>query len=184
MGANQFQTSSRGKNMSEAFNEAVRNAEEEYGHQEGYSGQINCHSSYRDVTSQWKASKLSAGRFISNAFDNDQLNKYNDPWCICITEPIGNSNKIKTQVEHVVEKGTKKWIQKYRVHNYIGSKEFLTKADAVKYAREQCEKTRDRYHIDIVKVLEKGSTRTATITYKSSPKETLGTYIFFGEANH
>jgi hypothetical protein len=183
MGANQFQTSSRGKTMQQAFNLAVEQAEAEYGHQEGYSGEINCHSSYRDVTSQWKASKLPAQKFIDKAFDDDKLSKHDDPWCICIKEPVKNSNKIKTQVEHVVEKGTKKWVQMYRAHNYTSSKEFLTKGDAVKYAREQCEKTTERYHIDIIKVLEKGSTRTATITYKSSPKEESGIYVFFGEAS-
>lgn len=183
MGANQFQTSSRGNSMREAFTKAVEDAEDEYGHQEGYSGEINCHSSYRDVTAEWKKSKLSPHDFAQKAFRDDKLSKHSDPWAICIKEPVKNSNKIKTHVEHTVEAGTKKWIQMYRVHNYTTSREFLKKADAVKYARDLCEKTKERYHIDIVKVLQGGSTRTATVTYKPSPKEEVGHYLFFGEAN-
>ena len=183
MGANQFQNSNRGMTMQQAFNKAVENAEDEYGHQEGYSGQINCHSSYYDKTAEWKASKLSPNNFIDKAFAEDKLSKHDSPWGICIKEPVKNSNKIKTHVEHNVEPGAKKWVQMYRVHNYTTSKEFLLKGDAVKHARDLCEKTKERYHIDIVKVLQKGSTRTATVTYKPSPKESEGVYIFFGEAN-
>jgi len=188
MGANQFITTSHGSTMQQAFKRAVEDAEEEYGHQEGYSGQINCHHSFRDVTKEWKESKLSPHKFADKAFDDDKLSKHSDPWGVCVTEPVKNSNKIKTHVEHVVEKGTKKWIQKYRVVAYFSEtespKDFLKKGDAVKFARVQCEKTKKKYNIEIVKVLEKGSVTTAIITYKSSTKESEGQYLFFGEANN
>jgi len=38
MGANWFQTQSIGKNVQDAYNKAVERANDEYGHQDGYSG--------------------------------------------------------------------------------------------------------------------------------------------------
>jgi hypothetical protein len=185
MGAEQFTVKMRGVNMQDAFNKAVAEAEEEYGHQQGYSGKINNHHSFYDKTAEFKRSKKSIGQFMEDAFDSDKLSKHDHPWGVCIQEPVKNSNKIKTQVEHNVEKGTKKWVQKYRVLNYGEGADidYLKKGDAVKKAREICEKTKRTVSIDIIKVLEKGSCRTATIRYKESKGEREGTYVFFGEAN-
>ena len=61
-----------------------------------------------------------------------------DCYAVCVQEPTKNTNKIKTQVEHIVNKGTSKWILKYSVYEYDSHlRSFPTKGDAVKYARAQ-----------------------------------------------
>ena len=113
MGANWFRTQSTGKDVRDAYNRAVQNAEDEYGHQEGYSGQINSSSGFRDVTKEFKASKKSINDFID--MQADRLTKHQGAQAICIEEPKGNENKVKSQVEHIVTPGTKKWVLKYVV---------------------------------------------------------------------
>ena len=44
MGASEFILKQRGKNVSDAFKQAYDDAEEEHGHEQGYSGAINCTS--------------------------------------------------------------------------------------------------------------------------------------------
>lgn len=88
-------------------------------------------------------------------------------------------------MEHVVEKGTKKWVLKYVVYNRYMDNEIAskdTKGEAVKKAREYTEKTQERTYVVMKKVLEKGNPKVAEITYKGSSNETLGEYIFFGIA--
>ena len=77
MGSQAFTNYSRGKDVKDAYNRAVEAAEEEYGHQEGYSGEINSSAGFRDVTKEWKASKMSIDKFIETA--NRQA--YKAPWC-------------------------------------------------------------------------------------------------------
>ena len=50
MGATQFKERSIGKTASEAYRTACSQAEEEYGHQEGYNGTISTTSGFRDET--------------------------------------------------------------------------------------------------------------------------------------
>jgi hypothetical protein len=180
MGACTFRTTNSGKTMKEAYDSACEIAIEEYGHQEGYNGTITTTHGFRDVTSDFKRSKKELSQFISDAYD--KLNK-RDCWGICIDEPKENKNKTKSQVEHIVEKGTKKWVLKYVVYDYdnlIGS--YNTKGDAVKSARAYTEKTQKRTTISMEKKLEKGNNQVARITYKPSPNEKNGKYIFFGWA--
>jgi hypothetical protein len=54
MGSQSFTTYSRGKNVRDAYNRAVEQAEAEYGHQDGYSGQINSCAGYSDITREFK----------------------------------------------------------------------------------------------------------------------------------
>jgi hypothetical protein len=180
MGACSFTTSAYGKSMSEAYNNAVEDAVSEYG-TDAYNCTISTTRGCRDVTAEYKRSGKSLNQFINDNIDN--FNKWGACGGICVEEPITNKSKIKSQVEHIVEKGTKKWVLKYVVYEYdnqIGS--FNTKGDAVKKAREHTEKTQRRTTISMEKKLEKGNSQVATITYKQAKNEKRGKYIFFGWA--
>jgi hypothetical protein len=182
MGACSFQNVGRGKTMSEAYSDLCEDAREEYGHQDGYNGTISTTSGFRDVTSDFKRSGKSLQNFIDDNIDRAE--KWGSFLAIFIEEPKGNTNKVKSQVKNIVTPGTKKWVLKYVVTDSSGrtiaSK--TTKGDAVKVAREHTEKTQARTYIDMVKVLEKGSTKVAEIEYKKSTTEKQGKFVFFGWA--
>jgi hypothetical protein len=184
MGANWFATQSRGKSVKHAYDRAVAEAEYEHGHQDGYSGEINSSAGYRDVTKEYKAS----GKTIRDFMDQQmsKLTKHQGAQAICIQEPKGNDNKIKTQVEHVVTPGTKKWVLTYIV--YCGDSRIasaLTKGDAVKRARDYSEKHQCSTIIKMERRLEKDAhALVAKITYKKSSTERDGEWIFFGWAGY
>ena len=185
MGASNYTSYGRGKNMNEAYKQCVENADDEYGHQEGYSGEINCSNGFTDKTNAWKASKLKLEDYINRNCDAD--GKRGDAWGICYKEPVGNSNKVKSVVEHAVFKGTRKWELLYvpstTTESWIG-KESDNKADAVKRATQYTEETGVPTIVRIERRLSKdsGSSSVARISYKSSPKEDRGSYVFFGLA--
>lgn len=184
MGSQVFTTYSRGKDAKDAYSRAVEAAEDEYGHQEGYSGAINASHGFRDITSEFKASKKSMNQFIDDQLD--KLSKHDGARAICLEEPVGNTNKIKTQVENIVTPGTKKWVLMYSVYEawsnkHIGS--FEKKGDAIKRAREHSEKNQAETHIKMEKKLDNGKPLVAKVTYKKSPKEKEGRWIFFGWAS-
>jgi hypothetical protein len=184
MGANWFTTQSRGKDVRNAYDRAVERAEGEYGHQEGYSGEINSSAGYRDVTKEFKASGKTIREFMNQQMD--RLSKHQGAQAICIQEPKSNDNKIKTQVEHVVTPGTKKWVLTYIV--YCGDSRIasaLTKGDAVKRARDYSEKHQCTTTIKMERRLEKDAhALVAKITYKKSSTERDGEWIFFGWASY
>jgi hypothetical protein len=187
MGACQFKVRSTGKTADEAYNRACEIAELEYGSQDGYNGTISTTHSFRDETEAYKRSKFNdVSVYIRDRFDSHSMNK-RDCSAICVQQPIGNKNKTKSQVEHVVTPGTKQWILKYEVegyynndHNVIAS--CMTKGDAVKAARAYTEKNQITTKIVMRKVLNKVNPTVAKITYKKSPTERDGEWIFFGYA--
>lgn len=182
MGSQWFRTNSRGKSVKEAYDRAVEDANDEYGHQQGYSGEINASAGFRDVTREFKASGRSLEQYIRER--EDVLTKHNGAEAICIEEPKTNTNKIKTQVEHIVTPGTKKWVLKYAVYGSGGKiGAYNTKGDAVKAARAHTEKNTGTTVIHMEKVLEKGKTEVARITYKKSTNEKEGRWIFYGWAS-
>jgi hypothetical protein len=184
MGANWFATQSRGKDVRNAYDRAVGEAEYEHGHQEGYSGEINSSAGYRDVTKEYKASGKSIRHFMDQQMN--KLTKHQEAQAICIQEPRGNDNKIKTQVEHVVTPGTKKWVLTYIV--YCGDSRIasaLTKGDAVKRARDYSEKHQCSTLIKMERRLEKDAHALVDkVTYKKSSTEKDGEWIFFGWASY
>lgn len=183
MGSSWFITQSRGKNVQTAYNDAVDVANDEYGHQEGYSGQINSSAGYRDVTKEWKASKKTLNQFMAE--QQDRLSKHQGAQAICLEEPKANENKTKSQVEHVVTPGTKKWVLTYIVyHGESRIASAVTKGDAVKRARAYSEKNQCTTTIKMERRLEKDShALVAKITYKKSSTEKDGKWIFFGWAS-
>ena len=181
MGACQFINRGRGTSAKDAFNRLQYVATSEYGH-DSYNGTISTVPGFNDITNEYKSNNRGLSEFID--YKLDSAHKY-DCFCICVQPPVENKNKTKTQVEHIIEKGTKKWVLKYCVYdnweaNLIGS--FNTKGDAVKKAREYTEKTQKPTHIAMEKKLDKGTSTVAKITYKKSSNERDGEYVFFGYA--
>jgi hypothetical protein len=184
MGACQFKERGTGKTASEVYRKLCEIAEDEYGHQEGYNGTISTTNGFRDETEAYNKSKFNdVYAYIRDRFDSHGMNKY-DCSAICVRQPVGNNNKIKTQVEHVVTPGTKKWILKYFVYSgrdtFIGA--YLTKGEAVTKARAHTEKTTESTYITMEKVLDKANKTVAKITYKKATNERDGEWVFFGYA--
>jgi hypothetical protein len=180
MGASWFEMTAYGNSLREAYSNAVEDAEQESGH-DSYNGTISTTHTIDDLTDQFKRSKKSFDEYIK--MQQDKLHK-RDCAGICILDPIVNKNKTKSQVEHVVTPGTKKWVLKYVIYDwedtFLGA--YLTKGDAVKKAREYTEKNQVPTNICIEKTLEKGNRTVAKITYKKSTTERAGKYILFGWA--
>lgn len=182
MGSQQFQTYSRGKSVKEAYQHAVDAADDEYGHQQGYSGEINATPGFTDVTAKYKASKKDLRQYINERLE--VLTKHQGAEAICIEEPVTNNNKIKTQVEHIVTPGTKKWVLRYVVRyndHVIGA--WATKGEAVKDARKYTEANKVSTVITMEKYLEKGVSTVAKVTYKKATNEKEGRWIFYGWAS-
>ena len=183
MGASWFQQVGYGKTLDDAYKSACEEAEVEYGHQEGYNGTISTTHGFRDETEAYKKSKFNdVSAYIRDRFEN--MNK-RDCSAICVVQPVGNKNKTKSQVEHVVTPGTKQWVLKYEVENYFEDRVIascMTKGDAVKMARAYTEKTQHSTKIVMRKVLIKSDPTVAKITYKKSTTERDGTWVFFGWA--
>jgi len=185
MGACQFKERSTGKTAEEAYKRICEIAEQEYGHQDGYNGTISTTHGFRDETEMYGKSKFNdVSAYIRDRFDSHAMNK-RDCSAICVVKPIDNKNKTKSQVEHIVTPGTKKWVLKYVVYDsytdrMIGS--YTTKGEAVSKARAHTEKTMAPTNICMEKTLEKGNRTVAKITYKKSTTERNGEWIFFGYA--
>jgi hypothetical protein len=183
MGACQFKGRYGGKTAQEAYDRACEEAELEYGSQDGYNGTISTTHGFRDETEAYAKSKFNdVSAYIRDRFDSHSMNK-RDCSAICVVKPVGNKNKTKSQVEHIVTPGTKKWVLKYVVQrgdHVIGS--WNTKGDAVKDARRYTEKHQVSTSILIKKFLEKGDNLVAKITYKKATNERDGEWVFFGYA--
>lgn len=185
MGACQFKVRSSGKTADQAYKKACDIAEDEYGHQDGYNGTISTTHGFRDETEAYKRSKFKdVSSYIRDRFDSHSMSK-RDCSAICVVPPIANKNKTKSQVEHIVTPGTKKWVLYYIVYNGYNDQivaSCSTKGEAVKKAREYTEKHQTPTNICMEKGLEKGNRTVARITYKKAPTERDGEWIFFGYA--
>jgi hypothetical protein len=170
----------RGKNLSDAYDRAVENATREYG-DDPYNGTVSTTNGVTDVTQSFKRSKKEVYAFIDSEWDRFSKR---DCAAICLEEPKTNSNKVKSQVDHIVTPGTKKWVLKYvvRKYNHNDLSSHATKGDAVKAARTYTEKTQEQTTIHMVKVLDKCSDQVAKISYKKSTSEKDGRWLLFGWA--
>ena len=179
MGATWFQESGNGLSLRETYRSLKELAEDEYGC-DSYNGTISTTHHCEDLTANFKKSKKSLQEYIE--MQMDKIQKWHCG-AICIQEPKDNTNKTKSQVEHIFTPGTKKWVLKYTVihgDHFIGS--WNTKGDAVKDARRYTENNQVATTIEMEKVLEKGSNRVAIIKYKKAPTERQGKWMFFGWA--
>jgi hypothetical protein len=182
MGAQEFTITKSGWTMKEAYNRAIEDSIDEYGHQEGYSGTIASTSELRDITAEFDSSNKTPNKFIE-----DKLESCPKWMCyaICTKKPKQNKSKVKSKVEHIVNPGTKKWILNYVVRNdyedYIGA--YRTKGEALKAARKYTEETKWDTVVNMEKVLYKCDTKVAKIKYKKDTKEEPGIWTFFGVAS-
>ena len=181
MGAQDFYIRQRASSAKEAFTLAVETAITEYGN-DIYNGTVSTCHGYNDVTEMYKRGSLNKKEFI-----NGLLYRASKRDCFIIEEkaPVKNDNKIKTTVYHNFVRGTSKWELRYNV--YTGwedhqLKSFRTKGDAVKFAREHTEKTKDTTFVRMEKKLIDQDPNVATIKYKHSTQETEGEYVIFGIA--
>ena len=179
MGATTFSVKGFGTSVQNAFRDLQQEAEEEYGHQQGYSGEINCTDLTRDITSQYKSAK------DKNAFINKMESEVpkRESWFIRLKEPKKNTNKIKSKVTTNPQKGARRWETRYVIYRRFGMDERsfgygLTQGEAIKKARKLAEDNRERYTIYLEKVLVVSSSKIADVEYKQSGKETQGEYLF------
>jgi hypothetical protein len=182
MGAINFECIAYGMNEKEAYKNAVEEATNEYGNNP-YNGTINTAHRYRDITNAYRNSGKSMNEYIRETLDN--ASKL-DCFIICLESPKENKNKVKTKVENIVSRGTKRWLLQYVVYNVYGDKvkTASTKTEAVAWARNYVEKIHiATLSIKMEKVLENPNAATvAKISYKTNGKERKGKYLFFGIA--
>lgn len=180
MGACSFTTRASGNTMSEAYRNAVDDAETEYGH-DSYNGTISTTSGFVDVTQDFKRSGDTLSAFVDKTIDG--ASKWGRCFGICTEEPVVNNNKVKSKVDHVITKGTRKWTLEYVVYTCGENKikSFPTKTEAIKFARNYSEKNKTDVFINMEKRVS-GNATVAKVSYKSSNKEKPGRYLFYGWA--
>lgn len=167
--------------MRDAFKTAYKEASDEYGHQQGYSGQINCTELTADKTAEYKRAK------DKDQFLRDLLNNVpkRETWGVELIAPVGNKNKVKSTVEIEGQKGTRVWETRFNVvkytHNVIPDRVIAsekTQGAAIKKARSHTEATQETTRIEIEKILVGSKPQVARITYKKSTTEAPGKYFF------
>lgn len=179
MGASLIVITARGASMEDAYRNAVEDAVHEHGN-DSYNGTISTTSGFVDKTKDQRGSGMDVHTYADWLYDNDKISKWGNAVGICVTEPVGNTNKIKSQVATTPQKGTRKWETCYIVELYdgsvIGSSEF--QIDAINLGRKHTEKTQQNTYVRITKKLVNSSNLVSTISYKKSDKERLGSYCF------
>lgn len=166
-----------GKSMNDAFNEAYHDAEDEHGHEQGYSGYINCTRLSRDVTREYKAAS-DKRKFVDDLHDRMESGSC---YGVELEPPKQNTNKVKTQVTVTPQKGAKQWETRYVVepnweHREIASEK--TQGVAIKMARAYAEKHETTCKIYIQKIMIKGNPKVAEVAYKPSKTQKNGKYLF------
>jgi hypothetical protein len=185
MGACSIVVTASGKNMDDAFKNAQEEAAQEYGHQQGYSGAINCCELGRDVT------RLRNDYDEEDHFQEWILNNTSKRlvYGYCTQDPIPNKNKTKSEVKNIPQKGTRKWETRYiaepdwtgqTMSQHISEK---TQGAAIKAARAYTEKNPGVVlKVKVTKILVEGGETCAEVRYKKSSTERDGRYTFVGYA--
>jgi hypothetical protein len=179
MGSTTFYHKKTASSMKEAYNQLVEDAIDEYGN-DAYNGTISTTNGFVDVTKKFKDSGKKLSAFIESA--EDVMDK-RDCWGICVLEPKLNTNKIKSQVELVLQVGRRVWETRYEVQaegRLIGSHPL--QAGAIRIARDYTELTKISSHVIRVNVLKEGEKDVAFVNYKPSSEERQGEYVLFGWA--
>ena len=115
---------------------------------------------------------------------NSELRKWGSAVGVCISQPVVNNNKIKTQVKTTAQKGNRVWKTIYEVRtsdgSIIGSNEI--QIDAINIGRKYTEEHMVKTYVHITKKLTNSSTLVSEISYKQSEKECDGLYYFIALA--
>jgi hypothetical protein len=176
MGTSKFTVHGEGTSMKDAFQRLYDEAKEEHGN-DIYNGDINTTELSGDKTNAYNLAK-DKNKFLNELMLN--IDK-RDTYGICLKPPKANTNKVKTKVNVMPQKGAKKWETRFVVteswtDNQVGYGK--TQGEAIKKARAHTEKTQHNTNITIEKVLVTGKTLIAQVEYKKSTKESLGKYLF------
>ena len=173
MGAVRKTETIEGKTLQSAFANLQVEAMREYG-DDFYSGGWNNATGVREVSSSY---------YNDNKED---VSKHEDAIAVCIRKPKANTNAIKTTVDRVPNKGTRKWVTMYVGHcnsdsHYIDIREEL-QSEAIKKARTYVSKNPGvKIAIHIEKELCDQSSLVAHIKYKPSSSEADGMWEITGE---
>jgi hypothetical protein len=167
--------------MSDAFNRACEDAQEEYGN-DSYNGQINNCQLAGDVThkrGQFKEDDFFHEHILENV-GKREVKGY------CERKPKHNTNKIQSVVKNFPQKGTRKWITKYQAINSYTDEvvaEDVSQTGCIKKGRDYVEVNPNvRLVIKITKQLVGGTRKVAEIQYKKASNEKNGLYTFVGWA--
>lgn len=177
MGAATFTRIGYGANVREAYNNLCEDAREEYGHQQGYSGEIHDTHLNKNITDKYKAAKN------KDDFEEEWLSNMGkrDTDYVVLKEPKTNTNKIKSTVERNPQKGARTWETRYIVYDPRTDSEVYSEtnqAEAIRKGRAYCEKHQRRVHIEIAKKLTAGNGMVASISFKQSDTNAQGKYLF------
>ena len=181
MGSQLITRKVKARSINEAWKIVYEDAQHYSGHQEGYSGDFNTCEFAKDVTSMLETK----GERALDDYITENCNK-RDAWGYCIEPPVSNNNKVKSQVDVTPQKGARKWETIYKaVTSWEGTEVARDKSqtNCIKKARAYVEKNfNTQIKIIIAKELVSGNTQCASVTYKKSTSEKLGTYKFVGWA--
>ncbi len=176
MGGTTGYTTEQGISMQQAFKIAQEKATSEYGY-DPYNGEINNASLKTDFTrlmtfKEWE-------KHVGNKI---HVGEKGIAWGYCIRKPVLNTNKIKSIVTRIPQKGARKWVTIYEVEvrstgERIGYNNNL--ANAIKSARSYTEKNQMTTIVYISKKLMQGENKCATIVPKKASNQKLGIYAFF-----
>ena len=185
MGRESVYVTQRGKNMHDAFRSAQEDAADEHGHEEGYSGAINSSGLRGDYTNEYFAAKKKGKVALTALMRKWEEDADADVFGVCLAAPKPNKNKVQSKVTITSQKGAKKWVTKY-VATRQWSGEFvaseLTQGACVKKARAFAEKNKCGVSLGITKELVKGNSQIGNVEYKPAKGESLGNYLFVGNA--
>lgn len=169
MGAIGKEARIKGRTLEIAFRRLQNEDENEYGH-DTYSGGWNNSQGVREVSAK--------------EFEED-TNKFEPGFALCVQKPIYNTNTIKTEVNRHPNKEARNWITKYVARPTNGSDTYVgisedKLANAITKARVFVEKNPDTpLSIHITKELQ-STTLCADIKYKRSTKERDGIWEIKG----
>lgn len=140
MGRQDFCCIGRGMTEQEALDNAIADARDEYGHQEGYSGAINC---YTELHSKC----LKKPRVAKRCNVEKQVQKGARKWeTVFVIEPVWG----------------------FSGSNYSRTETRGTQGEAIKMAKEMALKNNKEYQISIEKRLVGSGSRIATVSPKNS----------------
>jgi hypothetical protein len=185
MGRQEVYITQRGTDMRDAFRTAQREAEEEHGHEQGYSGHINSSELRGDYTAEYFAAKKKGKAALDKLIEEWQEKCNSDVFGVCLEPPKPNKNKVKTKVTITPQKGAKKWETLYIGYTGFDESQVCsgkTQGECVKKARQYSDTHKCTVRLGITKVLTKGSSNIGKVEYKPAKGESLGKYLFIGDA--
>jgi hypothetical protein len=189
MGLNTFTLRAKGPSIQEAYEQACQRFRHAYGHRAD-SGGIGTTASLDVVDADWAGSGQEADEFTDSHLGLNVVPGI--CYGLTLKAPRQNPNECKSTVLNTPHKGRKAWQQFYRPYPLLADGlagtdyntclgTFEKKEDAVAAARAYAEQHRCSVQVDVVHLLGKDQ-QSALVSYKPSPLERDGEFLFFGWA--